>query len=254
MMVKRRILIGYGIILLLLPLGIARGESEYSLGLRRLFGYGGGMDIRGSFLLSLRGPVENIKEVTFFVDDSVLSIVTTAPFEVKFNTDNFANGEHNISAMVATLDGNSITVPPLRYRFLSGSEESDKTQGILFPLLGGIFAVMTIGLLVQWIGAGRRKSRFEPGAERNYGWLGGAICPKCQRPTPLHLSGFNVGLGKYDRCENCGKWSVMRRASADALRAAELKELADSQSSVAESQSRQQTEEQRIEDSRYLDS
>lgn len=213
------------------------------------------MEIRGSFLLYLRGPVENVKEVTFMLDGESMGTVTAAPFEVKFNTGEFSSNEHSLGAAVTKVDGTQVTTGELRYRFLSAEEESGKLGGILIPLFGGIAAVMAIGFLVQWVAAGKRKGiRYEPGAERDYGWLGGAVCPKCQRPTPMHLMGFNVGLGKYNRCENCGKWSVMRRASPQALREAELRELAESQTTIGETQTPQQTEEQRLDDSRYLDS
>ena len=59
------------------------------------------------------------------------------------------------------------------------------------------------------------------GAARNYGYAGGSICPRCHRPTPRHVWGLNVGLGKLDYCENCGKWSVMRRMPIEFLRGAE---------------------------------
>jgi len=59
--------------------------------------------------------------------------------------------------------------------------------------------------------------------------MGGAICPKCQRPFAIHLYGINLGLGKFDRCPYCGKWSVVRRTSLQNLRAAEEAELARAQ-------------------------
>jgi hypothetical protein len=70
------------------------------------------------------------------------------------------------------------------------------------------------------------------GALRTYGIAGGAICPNCQRPSPLSLMALKVGFGtKFVRCAFCGKWSLMRRAGLDELRAAEAAELTGSQAS-----------------------
>jgi D-arabinose 1-dehydrogenase-like Zn-dependent alcohol dehydrogenase len=33
------------------------------------------------------------------------------------------------------------------------------------------------------------------GAERDYGFRGGAICPKCHRPFAMHLWGLSLELG-----------------------------------------------------------
>lgn len=42
--------------------------------------------------------------------------------------------------------------------------------------------------------------------------------------TPAYVW-LNLVIGKLDRCENCGKWSIMRAYSIDELRAAEAAEI-----------------------------
>ncbi len=68
------------------------------------------------------------------------------------------------------------------------------------------------------------------GAPRDYGIAGGAICPNCHRPFPLGLASIKFGIGtKLVRCQYCRKWSLVRRASLEDLRAAEAAELAEAQ-------------------------
>jgi hypothetical protein len=73
----------------------------------------------------------------------------------------------------------------------------------------------------------KKKNReFVPlGAVRHYGWAGGAICPKCKRPTMVHPFSPHFGFRlKFDFCENCGKWSLMRVLPESELRLAEVEE------------------------------
>ena len=97
-----------------------------------------------------------------------------------------------------------------------------------------------------------KKEKLPPGTPRNYGYHGGAICPKCDRPFSRHIYGLNLGTHKYDRCPYCGKWSLVRRASKGELDAAEAAEIEASQAGAftpevsEEDQLRKQ-----LDDSRY---
>jgi hypothetical protein len=100
--------------------------------------------------------------------------------------------------------------------------------GFLGPLFGEIAGVILIMVLLQVLVFRKRKANpYEPGTQRSYGIAGGSICSKCDRPTPRHIWGMNLELAKFDRCENCGKWSVMRAMPLERLRAAEEAEKPD---------------------------
>jgi len=61
-------------------------------------------------------------------------------------------------------------------------------------------------------------------------------------------------VGKYDRCPYCGKWSLVRHASIETLRAAEAAELAEARGTVEFSTETQEEElRKQLDDSRYRD-
>jgi hypothetical protein len=205
--------------------------DELTLSVRRNFGYGGGSQIQGSFRMEATGPADLVA-VTFKIDEAVAGTDTEAPFRVDFQTDDYGIGWHDLSAVGRTVDGRSLGSETRRFEFVSaevGWQAAAQIGGILIAVVVGamllVFGVTTLpGLL------GRRQPPLPLGAPRNYGMLGGTICPRCGRPFPLHLWAFNVSFaGKFDRCDHCGRWSFVRRASPEALRAAEAAELAQAQ-------------------------
>ena len=99
-------------------------------------------------------------------------------------------------------------------------------------LVVGVILLLVVLVRVVLFMLSRSKPRADVplGAERSYGLMGGAVCPKCHRPFRLDLISIKLGLGvKFARCEFCGKWSVVRRLGLDELRAAEAAELAAAQ-------------------------
>jgi len=85
---------------------------------------------------------------------------------------------------------------------------------IVIPILA-----LSIGghLISSHIANRRQKEKGQPTID---GAFGGAICPKCDKPFAMHIWGFKVVVGKFDRCPHCGKWSLVRRAHPDALQQA----------------------------------
>jgi Ribonuclease G/E len=57
----------------------------------------------------------------------------------------------------------------------------------------------------------------------------------------MHIYGMNLLTSKLDRCPYCGKWSVVRHQSLEALRAAEQAELEGEKAQVPE-----ETEEEKL--------
>lgn len=199
------------------------GAAVYTLGLSRDFGYSNGGQIRGAFSIRVSGP-DGYTKVVYTIDGQVMAELTSAPYALKFNTSSYPPGVHELAAQVTGPDGRVYTTAARTAQFVTQEEENAGMKKILFPLLGLVLGVLLLVVLGQTLLFRRRKHDIPLGAERNYSYSGGSICPKCHRPTPLHMTGMNLGLGKFDFCENCGKWSVMRRVPLEILHAAEVAE------------------------------
>jgi hypothetical protein len=232
MKTKKKLLTAFLLVLALMGLIFAPVLAQtpetavYRLNFSRDFGYGAGADIKGRFSMSVIGP-EGVSAVTYFINGVEMKTVTEQPFKFQFNTSQYDFGWHDLTAVVTNSAGEKFTTPARHLNFVTTEMESAAMKQIILPLLGGIFGVIIIVGLVQFaVMRKRNPAGVEPGTERNYGFAGGSICRKCGRPTPRHVWGFNIGIGKFDRCENCGRWSVMQAAPLAILRAAEVAEIA----------------------------
>jgi hypothetical protein len=217
--------------------------SGYRLNVSRLFGYSSGNQIKGSFQLSVIGS-SNISTVDYILDGQVMTTVNTAPFQLNFQTETYPFGMHTLSAIITTTDGRNVEVPDRQFEFATAQQEQQSVAGVIVPLGAVILLTVVLGLGVQFLFMRNKRHEFVPlGTARNYGLRGGAICPKCHRPTVLHPFAPHFGLRlKYDICENCGKWSMMTVLPASELRKAETEEG----KSVESSQVAQKTEEEKL--------
>jgi len=237
---------------------MAQGEDVLLLRLQRDFGYGGGADIQGSFSLKVDGP-DDLVRVEYFIDGGVMGESTEPPaFRYKFNTGDYDLGAHTFSAVGYTNSGGEITSNSITKNFVSPEEGVTSAVKIVGVILLIMLAVSGVSFLITWFAGGRKKGQgsITPGTPRSYGMLGGTICPKCNRPFSRHIWGLNIGMGKYDRCPHCGKWSVTRGASLAELRAAEeaeFKMAEDDQVSIQGEISEKEQLSKEIEDSRYSD-
>jgi len=200
----------------------AQGD-DLTISFSRDFGYSsGGGDIQGLFSVKV-GGLDTLTKVVFYIDEESIGEDTEAPFKLQFNTDNYSLGQHSIYAIGTISDGRELKTKVVHANFVSASEGTQTAMKILIPVLVLVLVSVLLAVIVPLI-TGRKTMTLEPGTPRTYP-LGGAICPKCQRPFAVHLYGLNLGLGKLDRCPYCGKWSVVRRASLQKLREAEETEL-----------------------------
>src|SRR5574337_461537 len=200
-------------------------STELTLSVRRNVGYSGGSQIRGSFRMEVTGP-DNLTSVTFKVDDKEVGTVAAPPFRINFNTVNYSLGWHDLSAVGQTADGRMLTSNVRRFEFVSSEEEWAATGRIIIPLFGLLGVVLLLALGVPFVLTLTGKKTTVPlGAARKYGVMGGAICPKCGRPFAIHWWGLNAGFQKFDRCDHCGKWSLVSRVGLEKLREAEAAEL-----------------------------
>jgi hypothetical protein len=193
----------------------------YRLNVNRDFGYGAGADIKGLFTLRIVGP-DDLTSVSFFIDGELITEVNTSPFTYQFNTSQYPFGTHDLTAVVNNTAGEKFSTPARHMNFVSPEEQAAGMRNIIGPILLLLVSVMIIVGLAQTAAMRQRNPNgVAPGTHRNYGYAGGSICKHCGRPTPRHIWGFNIAIGKFDRCENCGKWSVMQAAPYEILRAAE---------------------------------
>lgn len=247
-------------IILMFVLGILFGEKgaaaqveeDFTVSLSRDFGYGGfAGDIEGLFTIRASGP-EALVRVIFYIDEQVMLDDSSAPYSYQFRTGNYSLGAHELYAVGYLENGEEITSNKLSRTFVSPEVGTETAAKIVIPLLALVVVFMLGSFLLPFM-LDRKKAPLPLGAPRQYGAMGGAICPKCSRPFSIRLLSINVSfVGKFDRCPHCGKWSLVRRASAVDLAAAERAELENgAQSPGITEASRSERMQREIEDSRY---
>lgn len=229
----------------------AQTPTPYTIRLSRDFGYGGGSNVRGTFSLKISGDQETIREVTYFIDNELMHKTSVEPFKFQFKTDDYGFGWHDLSAEILTTNGAIVSLNPIRYNFVTPEEESSGIKNILIPIGVVVLIAFGVSALIQFLS--KPKKHASAGQPRNYGLLGGAVCPKCGYPFPRHIWGLNLGVGKLDRCESCRKWSVVTRASGDQLAAAEAS-LAAQDEIPAQVQQVKDNTDNSLDDSKYIDS
>lgn len=242
---------------LALPAAAQTSTPEFRLDLNRDFGYGAGANVRGNFSARLHGELDTVAEVVYYIDGEELGRSAENPFRVKFITSTYSDGWHDLWAVVTTVDGRSVETERMRMNFVSAEYQSQslgRIFGILLPLL---LIITAVGALLQGR-AMRGDNALPPGTPRSYGWMGGAICPRCQRPFPIHMWSLSMMVGRLDRCDNCGKWSLVRRAPPEILAAAERAEAAAARRSegsipAAAPESAEDALKRRLDESRYSD-
>ena len=156
----------------------------------------------------------------------------------------FAKGEG------ITLDGQELLSRVLTGIFVSAGEGWGAVSSIIFPAVI-VLLVLVLAVIIPAITTRGKLEHLPLGSERDYGFRGGAICPKCHRPFAMHLWGLNLGLGRYDRCPYCGKWSIVSSKSLAKLREAERDELSWKQAEVPQKSEKDRLRKE-IEDSKYI--
>ena len=208
----------------------ALAQTELSLNVHRDFGFGNGAQVRGAFSVDVV-TTSSLQSVSYLMDGQVMQEVKAAPFKFSFNTGKYPDGWHELSATAVTADGRTLQSPVKRLNFLSAEQEKSAMTGILFPILGILVGIVVLVALAQFlIFRTRKHTRVPLGEARHYGFHGGAICPRCKRPFPLHWYAVNAGImTKLDTCENCGRFGLFRPVSREALLQAEQDELRQAQ-------------------------
>lgn len=221
----------------------AQGNQDFTISLSRDFGYGGfENDIEGLFSFHAQGP-ENLTRVDFYIDEELAASDETAPFSFQFSTKTYAPGERHLYARGFTSDGRELRSNEIVRVFLSADEARTKVVGLIFPLLGIIVLILIVVAMIP-LAFGRGKP--QPG---KYGISGGAVCPKCGLPFPIHFFSFHAGANNFERCPHCGKWVWVRKANKDDLAAAQALWVGDDKLTNVETQ--EDRLRRQIDDSRY---
>ena len=230
-------------------------ETPYRININKDFGFSSGNRIRGTFTVAVIGDLAQVDSITFLYDGQIMTRVLQEPYQVRFKTQDYSLGAHDFTAEIVKKDGSTITTPARRFEFVSAEEETAEMQRIVLPLFGGIILLIAVVFAVQWLIFRERPLASLPyGAQRHYGIYGGTICPKCHRPFSIHWWGFNIGFHKYDRCDYCGSWSLVRRLQREELAAAEAAEIADSRNHTNLWPIEfQRQEKDRLDDTRFID-
>lgn len=200
---------------------VSAQTQELKLTLSRDWGYGLGGDIQGVFSMHASGPADLVK-VEFFIDETKIGEDTEPPFALQFNTDEYPLGIHTFSAKGNNATGQEFSSNTFTANFVP----PQSMWKFLGPILGIVLLAVVGSALVPLLMNRGKLLHLPLGVERNYGFGGGGICPKCKRPFPLPILSMNMGFSKFTRCPYCGKWSLVRIQSLQKLREAEKNELA----------------------------
>ncbi len=195
----------------------AQGDGgELLLGLNRNFGYGGLGKIQGNFTLKINDPSVQLNRVEFYIDGEMTSSANEEPFQYKFHTSDFADGEHQMYAVGYLVDGTKMGSRTITKIFLSSEQARGETQSLIVPLLIGTAVLTLLGVGVPLLF--NKDKEFVLG---KYGPAGGVVCPRCKLPFSRSLFSPNLLVGKLVRCPHCGKISIQARASQTRLQEAE---------------------------------
>ncbi len=218
-------------------------DDDLTLYVRRNFGYGGGSQIQGNFRLEVEGPAD-LASVTYLIDGDVLATTSAAPFRVDFDTDTYPHGWHELTATGMLSDGRVLVSNTRRFEFVAAEVGWQAAGQMGGTLILGVGAVIAVVFAIQVLVFGRSGSR------RGYGLLGGAVCPRCGRAFGIHWWSLNAIGGRFDRCDHCGGWSFVRRATPEALAAAEN---ADAPTAGVAAPDPAGQRERQLEETRYVD-
>lgn len=227
-------------------------NDDYRINLRRDFGYGNGMDIRGTFSIRLVGDETLVEQVIFLIDKQPIGTVNDAPYRLQFHTDDYDLGLHSLIAEVTLQDGTTLQTESIQANFVSADQEGKFVTTVLVGIFGAIAVSFIIMAIIQTVVFKKKKGENGP-QKKNYGLLGGTICPKCGIAFPRHLWGINLFVGRLDRCDHCGKWVMTTRATPAALRTAEDLDQSGTQPDKVEIPP-EKTLEQRLDESKFIDS
>jgi hypothetical protein len=195
---------------------VAADSADFSINLRRDFGYGGmGNQIQGRFSILVPDDID-FQEVIFFMDDTEMGRLTDAPFRFQFSTDDYPPGDHEYWAKGILADGSELTSNRISAFVLSKEEANSSLGTILWIIFGGIGVAVALSFVVS-AAVSRKVKQGEYFDEnllpKGFHVHGGTICKKCGKPYAYKMFSGNFITHKFDRCPHCGKWTFSRPMS-----------------------------------------
>jgi hypothetical protein len=173
------------------------------------------------------------------------------PFSHQFRTEEYDLGAHTFHAVGLRASGDALRSNEISATFVSPEAGRGTAVTIVVVVLGLVLVATLISGAVTMLT--RRGSKSEGKVPVAYGALGGAICPKCNKPFSRHWWGLNVVVGKYDRCPHCGKWSIVKRAYPEALRLAEQLMEKKSEKALTPDKKAESDLKRDLDDSKFMD-
>ncbi len=240
----------FGILIFLMALLPIPAQAQtdvppVELRLRRNFGYGGVGQIQGTFTMSASSD-EALARVEFLIDGEVVADDAESPFEFRFNTGEFSDGAHTMSAIGYTAAGEALSSNSYQREFLNSEEAWGAASGLVGPLILIVLGITVASTMIPIL-LGRKRTH-KPGI---YGAAGGAICPRCSFPYSRNFLSPNLVVGKLERCPHCGKWAIVRQATPDKLEAAEARLAAEGKPEIPTSESEEDRLRRMLDDSRF---
>ncbi len=125
-----------------LPLQAVEAKAEtLRLSVRRLSGADLAGHVAGTFSLSVETP-DNVSAVTYLLDGRVVGRATSFPFTSQFDTDDYPEGEHELSAVARFADGAVAASPSVSLEFRSRNWLLTVRQSML------LYAVLALILVI----------------------------------------------------------------------------------------------------------
>ncbi len=202
---------------------LAQTNGRVVLALHKVFGFKsfGNQQIRVQGTLALAADASaNVARVIFYIDEIPMGEDSQPPFRLQFDSDAYPLGAHTFSSVGFTTDGRQIQSNHLVATFVTSGEAWRFGLQLIIPVV--VIALLALGISLL---ARRKLVKLPAGAPRIYGVSGGAICPRCNRPFPLHILAPDLFGRKVERCPYCGRIGLVRRMSTGELKAAEAAEL-----------------------------
>lgn len=224
----------------------AQDGNRLQLGLIRNFGYGGLGKIQGNFTMKISNPPEGLNEVRFYIDGELQETVKEEPFNFKFHTSSFEEGERDMYAEGMLSDGTVLESNHITKVFLSSDQAWGETQQLIIPILVGTAVLTLLGVGIPMLSI--KNKEFVLG---KYGPGGGVVCPRCELPFSRSVFSPNLVAGKLVRCPHCGKVSILPRSSSARLKEAEARYIQKEEPGIilpGKSDLQKQIDESRFED------
>jgi hypothetical protein len=123
-----------------------------------MVGYSLGSQAQGSFELRADSEVE-LSSVAYFIDGAPLGESSEAPFAVRFSTNDYALGWHELRGEASTGDGTRLESGVLRVEFVSSRDAWTALRNIIVPAGTMVGAIVLVLFVLSAVTMRRRRAR-----------------------------------------------------------------------------------------------